>query len=128
MVLEASPDIIAAYSEGEEGIYGAGGTIAECKQNVLDGIAFMQEAMSEDQLPDVLKGDYEIAYKYDVESLLRYYKGILSNAALERLTGINQKQMHHYASGLRRPSPRTAKKIEASLHDLGRELLSVRIA
>ncbi|MCF8370560.1 MAG: hypothetical protein K9H64_02985 [Bacteroidales bacterium] len=29
--------------------------------------------------------------------------GILSNSALERLTGINQKQMQHYASGLRKP-------------------------
>lgn len=32
-------------------------------------------------------------------SLLNYYKGIIINAALERMTGNNQKQLQHYATG-----------------------------
>jgi len=59
---------------------------------------------------------------------MQYYKGILSNSALERLTGINQKQLHHYASGLKKPRIEQRKKIETALHDLCRELLSINIA
>jgi len=84
--------------------------------------------MSEDQVPEVFKGDYELVYKYDTESLLKYYKGILTNSALERLTNINQRQMHHYASGKSRPRKAQRQKIQNALHDLGRELLSIQIA
>ena len=36
--------------------------------------------------------------------------------ALEKLTGINQKQLHHYATGLRKPREAQRKKIETALH------------
>jgi len=128
MIVEASRDSIGAYSEGDEGIYGMGDTIAECKQSVQNAIDTMKEFYREHELPEVLKGEYELVYKYDTESLLRYYKGILTNSAIERLSGINQKQIQHYASGLRRPTKKTAKKIENALHRLGRELQAVRLA
>ena len=47
--------------------------------------------------------------------------------ALERLTGINQKQLHHYLAGYRKPREPQRKKIENALHNLGRELLAVRL-
>jgi hypothetical protein len=58
---------------------------------------------------------------------LDYYKGIFTNAALERITGINQKQIQHYASGLKKPRPAQVKKIESALHNLGAELMSVEL-
>jgi len=128
IILEASKNCFGAYSEGDEGIYGAGDTIEECKQSVQDAIDSIKEFMSKDQIPEVLKGKYEIVYKYDIESILNYYKGILTNSAIERLSGINQKQLHHYASGLKKPRIEQRKKIETALHDLGRELLSIKIA
>jgi len=128
IVIEASKDCIGAYSEGDEGIFGVGDTIEECKQSVQDAIYSIKEFISKDQVPEVLKGEYEIVYKYDTKSLLQYYKGILTNSALERLTGINQRQMYHYATGIRRPTKKTTEKIETALHDLGRELLNVKLA
>jgi len=128
IIIEASKDCFGAYSEGDEGIFGVGDTIEECKQSVQDAIYSIKEFMSKDQVPEVLKGDYEIVYKYDTKSLLQYYKGILTNSALERLTGINQRQMHHYAVGIRKPTKKTTEKIENALHDLGRGLLTLKLA
>jgi hypothetical protein len=71
----------------------------------------------------ILNGKYTIVHKYDAESFLRHYKGIFTNSALERITGINQKQFQHYASGLKKPRPTQAKKIQEALHKLGSELL-----
>jgi hypothetical protein len=65
--------------------------------------------------------------KFDTESLLQYYKGIFNAPAFERLTGINQKQIHHYSSGLKNPREAQKKKIEKALHDLGEELLAVEL-
>jgi len=42
--------------------------------------------------------------------VLNYYKGIFTLSALERLTGINQKQLQHYASGLRNTSTKAKPK------------------
>ena len=55
------------------------------------------------------------------------YKGIFTNSALERITGINQKQFQHYASGLKKPRAAQAKKIESALHKLGSELLALEL-
>lgn len=63
----------------------------------------------------------------DVESVLDFYSGIFTKAGLERITGINQKQLWHYASGARKPRPEQAVKLESALHKLGEELLAISL-
>ena len=74
-----------------------------------------------------MKGKYKLVFRFDTESLLNYYKGVFSNSALERITGINQRQLQHYASGLKKPRTVQLKKIENALHKLGGELLAVEL-
>lgn len=124
IIIEKSIDSYGAYAENVEGIYGAGDTVEEVKQSVLDGIETLKTL---DKYPSILKGEYTIVYHYDTESLLNYYKGILSNPAIEKITGINQKQIAHYASGLKKPRPAQRKKIEEGLHRLGKELLAIEL-
>ena len=69
--------------------------------------------------------DLEFEFTYDTPSFLEYYSEKLSLAGLGRLTGINRKQLSHYLTGLRRPSPKTVKKIEESLHAFGKEISEV---
>jgi hypothetical protein len=49
------------------------------------------------------------------------YLPVLSNA------GINQRQLQHYASGLKKPREAQVKKIESALHKLGEELMSIEM-
>lgn len=126
IIIEKSSDSYGAYSENVQGIYGAGDTPEECKQSILDAIETVK-TFDDKEVPNILKDDYYITYKFDTVSLLGYYKGIFTNAALERMTGINRKQIQHYASGLRKPRPATRQKLETSLHKLGKELLSVEL-
>ena len=77
--------------------------------------------------PSFLYEEFTLIYKFDVESLLEYYEGIFTKSALERLTKINQKQLSHYANGLRKPRLEQRKKIERALHKLGKELLTVEL-
>lgn len=124
IIIEKSSDSFGAYSENVSGIYGAGDTAEECKQSVLDAIETLKEL---DSCPIELKEDYKIVYKFDAISLLNYYKGVFTNSALEKITGINQKQIQHYTSGHRKPRPEQRKKIENALHNLGKELLAVEL-
>ena len=127
IVIEKSADHYAAYAEKVEGVYGAGDTVEEAKASVLKGITLLKKHNKKENVPAILKGDFELTYQFDVQSFMNYYKKIFTNAALERLTGINQKQLQHYASGLKKPRPAQAKKIETALHNLGKELLTVEL-
>ncbi|MDR3226219.1 MAG: antitoxin HicB [Prevotellaceae bacterium] len=122
----ASSDYFGAFAENCQGIYGAGSTVQEAKENVLEGLKLFVKHNA-NNLPEILKGEYEIVYKYDTQSFLNYYNKIFTNVALERLTGINQKLLHHYSSGLKKPREAQRKKIEKALHNLGKELLAVEL-
>jgi predicted RNase H-like HicB family nuclease len=127
VVIAASKDTYAAYSDDAPGIWGEGFTVAEAKQSFLDAIELTKEHNAEEHIPDIIKGEYQIVWKMDVESLIAYYKGIFTSAALERITGINQRQLSHYATGLKKPRPNQRKKIEDALHKLGSDLLAVEL-
>ncbi|OKL42095.1 type II toxin-antitoxin system HicB family antitoxin [Pontibacter flavimaris] len=127
IIIEKTDDLYSAYAENVEGVYGGGETVAEAKQSVVDAIRLLKQYNAEEGVPAVLKGEYELVYRFDTVSLLNYYKGIITNAALERMTGINQKQLQHYATGLKKPRRPQAKKIEHALHELGKELLAVEL-
>ena len=127
IIVEKSADYYDAYSDNCDGIYGAGATVEEAKENVLKGLELLINSRDKKDLPAILQGDYSIEFQFDTQSFLNYYNKIFSNVALERLTGVNQKQLHHYSTGLKRPREAQKRRIETALHGLGRELLAVRL-
>jgi predicted RNase H-like HicB family nuclease len=127
IVLEKTKDGYSAYAENAEGVYGAGKTADEAKQSIIEAIRLLKKYNKPANVPAILRADYKLVYRFDSESLLNYYKGIFSNAALERITGINQRQIQHYAAGLKKPREAQLKKIENALHKLGSELMAVEL-
>ncbi len=127
IIIERSSDSFTSYAENVAGVYGQGDTVEEAKKSALAGIDLLVKYNESENIPSILKGDYEIVYKFDTESFLNFYKKIFTNAALERMTGINQKQFQHYASGLKKPRLAQIKKIESAMHSLGKELISVEL-
>ncbi len=111
------------------GCVSTGDTPEEMKNNIRDAIAFHVQSSLEDGdlIPAIFKTKYELVFKFDAKSLLNYYKGIFTNAAFERITGINQKQIQHYSTGHRNPRPAQVKRIEQALHSLGAELMDIEL-
>lgn len=104
-------------------------TLSEMKKNIKEAIEFHVESSLEDGdiIPEVFKGEYELEFKLSTEALLNAYSDIFTKAALSRITGINQRQLWHYASGMRKPRPAQCKRIEDGLHRLGAELLTIGV-
>jgi len=121
----ASSDHYGAYAENCEGIYAGGSNIQDVKANLLESIRLMKKEWPDERIPEFLKGEYEIEYKYDVASFLKYYSGIMTLSGLSRLTGINQGLLSHYVNGLKKPRKETIEKIESSIRKFGRELSQV---
>ena len=126
IIIEKTSDFYSAYAENVEGIYGAGATVQKTKESVLKSLELYVK-YNRKKLPKILQGDYSVKYRFDAQSLLNYYKGIFTNASLEKITGINQKQIQHYASGLKKPRELQKRKIQTGLRNLAKELQSIEL-
>ena len=128
-VIERTETNYGAYVEEIDGVGGLGNTLAEVKESLKEGLVVLKEACEDygDPVPEELQGPYEIVFRMDTRSFLQMYCKIFTKSALERLTGINQKQLWHYANGKSTPRPAQVKKIETALHRLGEELLSLEL-
>ena len=124
IIIEKSSDFYDAYAENCDGIYGAGNTVEEAKQNVLEGLHLFIK-YNKDNLPEILQDEYNIEYHFDVHSFLKHYSNVFTKSALQRMTGINQTQLTHYVSGFRKPSYKTIKKLDTAINGLSKELSQV---
>lgn len=104
------------------GIIGTGATVKKAKEDFMAGYEEMKGFIEE-------RGEHfeeaEISFKYDVPSFLQEYAAAFTLAGLERITGVNQKQLGHYISGYRHPSPKTARKIESGIRAFCQQLSAV---
>jgi predicted RNase H-like HicB family nuclease len=129
VTVEQSENNYSACIEILPGCVTTGKTMSELKRNMYEAVEFHLEGMTEDKIdiPEPFNEEYKLIFRFDTECLLAHYKGIITNSALERLTGINQRQLQRYASGKSRPMRPQQIKIQKALHRLGKELLEVEL-
>lgn len=118
-----------AYIPEVDGVVATSGSIEKIKEAIKEALEFHIEGSLQDNdpLPEVLFGDYELDFHYSTEALLNHFSDIFTKAALERITGINQRQLWFYAAGKRKPRPEQRRRIEKGLHELGKELLDISL-
>lgn len=104
-------------------------TFEELIKEAEETLRFHVEGMLEDgdDVPQWLRdGDYELEYNYiDVATMLRACEAYASLAAISRASGINQNQLSHYATGLKRPRPEQRRRIVDGIHHIGARLMAV---
>jgi predicted RNase H-like HicB family nuclease len=109
------------------GCVATGSTFRELKRNLNEAIELHLEGMREDleQIPSQFENNWVLEFRFSAEALLNAYNSIFTKAALSRITGINERQLWHYAAGVRKPRPEQVKRIEKGIHELGQELLTL---
>lgn len=127
-VIERAENNFSAYVRELDGIAVTGLTIDGIKTSIIEAVDILVEECKEDNLPipEILQGEYDFIFEIDVKSFLQIYEGIFTKSGLERLTGINQKQLWHYSKGTI-PRPAQRIKIQNALHKLGEELLTIQL-
>lgn len=127
--------IIERASDGTYDVYcpdeifsGAGETVAEAKEDMIKQMKLFKDTAKEEGLryPEFLDSGFEISYSFDVKSLMAYYvnSGILTLAGIEKLTGINKKQLWAYLNGTT-PRKNQCRRIEDGLHKLANDLNAI---
>jgi predicted RNase H-like HicB family nuclease len=111
------------------GCISTGYTLDELEQSMKEAVPFHLEGQKESGgfIPEEFNEEYELVFKLSVEAMLNAYSNIFTKAALSRITGINERQLWHYAAGVRKPRPEQRRRIEEGIHNLAQKLLAVQL-
>ncbi|MFI3332826.1 MAG: antitoxin HicB [Rikenellaceae bacterium] len=117
--VEYSEKNLSAYIDGAP-IFTVGNNLDDVKSNITEAI----DLYLEDNLAplDMFIGEYELQFKIDIVTFLNYYSNIFTKAALSRITGINERQLWHYAAGVHKPRKAQLEKIQKGIVTLTKEL------
>jgi predicted RNase H-like HicB family nuclease len=107
------------------GLLGQGKTVSEAIADFYNSYSEIQTMYKTDgkECPSL-----EFDFIYDMPSFLQYYAYAFTLSGLERITGVNQRQLSHYINGVKVPSEKTVRKIENRIHLFGKEISSVNFA
>ena len=103
-------------------------TLDGLKKDFEESLQFHIEGCvhSGDKLPEwLILGQYELDYMLETSALLHSLDGVLTRSAIARVSGINERQIGHYASGHRTPRPQQRERIINGIHRISQDLAMV---
>ena len=106
------------------GLNGTGRSVEEAKEDLMEAYEEIKEISAEAGEPFE---ELQFDYTYDIPSFLQYYAYALSLAGLERISGINQRQLSHYINGTSKPRKATVDRFTNNLKAFARELYSIEL-
>jgi hypothetical protein len=126
VIVEYAGDNLSAYIN-DLPIVAVGRNLNLLKRDITDAIQVYKESCAElgVETSDLVKGDYELSFVMDATTFIDYYCNIFTKAALSRITGINERQLWHYAAGLHKPRKRQLERIQRGVQSLTEELNSI---
>lgn len=122
VIVEHAGKNLSAYIKGVP-IVTVGNDLSEIEHNMREAIDLYLEDNPEPC--EILTGEYELKFRLDTATFINYYSGIFTKAALSRITGINERQLWHYAAGVHKPRRKQAEKIQQGITSLTKELEAV---
>lgn len=124
VIVEHAGKNLSAYIENAP-IITVGNDIKEIESNMKEAIELYLED-NPNPCP-VLSGEFELKFKIDAATFINYYSNIFTKAALSRITGINERQLWHYAAGVHKPRKTQLAKIQNGIKTLTTELSSISL-
>jgi hypothetical protein len=120
-------DNYGAWIDSLPGCVAVAHTYDALKKEIAKSVEMHIAAMKEDgdETPDEFKDEYTLAFKMNTRALLHHYNGIFTQAGLSRITGINQRQIGHYATGHSVPRESQRRKIVDGIRHLLEEFETV---
>jgi len=124
VTIEHAGKNLSAFIDGAP-VITVGNDLNEIKRNIREAIALYLE---DNPHPcEMLRGDYELKFKLDTPTFINYYSDIFTKAALSRITGINERQLWHYAAGAHKPRKSQVDKIRHGIGELTKELEAIEL-
>ena len=128
VIVEHAGNNLSAYIEGAP-VITVGNDVKEIEKNMKEAVELYLDSCNEMNIApvEILQGEFTLKFKIDAATFINYYSSIFTNAALSRITGINERQLWHYAAGVHKPRRRQLEKIQKGIQSLSRELSAINL-
>lgn len=128
VIVEHAGNNLSAYIEGAP-VMTVGNDVKEIEKNMKEAVKLYLESCQEMNIApvEVLQGEFTLKFKIDAATFINYYSSIFTKAALSRITGINERQLWHYAAGVHKPRKQQLEKIQKGINSLLEELAAINL-
>lgn len=128
VIVENAKNHLSAYIEGAP-VITVGNDMKEIEKNMKEAVELYLDSCKEMNIApvEVLQGEFTLKFKIDAATFINYYSNIFTKAALSRITGINERQLWHYAAGVHKPRKQQLEKIQKGINALTEELSAINL-
>nr|DAH02488.1 MAG TPA: antitoxin [Caudoviricetes sp.] len=128
VIVENAGDNLSAYIEGAP-VMTVGNDVKVIEKNMKEAVELYLESCKDMNIApvEVLQGEFTLKFKIDAATFINYYSSIFTKAALSRITGINERQLWHYAAGVHKPRKQQLEKIQRGINALTEELSAIKL-
>lgn len=128
VIVEHAGNNLSAYIEGAP-VITVGNDVKEIEKNMKEAVELYLESCKEMNIApvEILQGEFTLKFKIDAATFINYYSSIFTKAALSRITGINERQLWHYAAGVHKPRKQQLEKIQKGINALTEELSAINL-
>lgn len=128
VIVEHAGNNLSAYIEGAP-VITVGSDVKEIEKNMKEAVELYLDSCKEMNIApvEVLQGEFTLKFKIDAATFINYYSSIFTKAALSRITGINERQLWHYAAGVHKPRKQQLEKIQKGINALTEELAAINL-
>ena len=128
VIVEHAGNNLSAYIEGAP-VITVGNDVKEIEKNMKEAVELYLESCKKMNIApvEILQGEFTLKFKIDAATFINYYSSIFTKAALSRITGINERQLWHYAAGVHKPRKQQLEKIQKGINALTEELSAINL-
>lgn len=128
VIVEHAGNNLSAYIEGAP-VMTVGNDVKEIEKNMKEAVELYLDSCNEMNIApvEILQGEFTLKFKIDAATFINYYSSIFTKAALSRITGINERQLWHYAAGVHKPRKQQLEKIQKGINALTEELAAINL-
>lgn len=128
VIVEHAGNNLSAYIEGAP-VITVGNDVKEIEKNMKEAVQLYLDSCKEMNIApvEILQGEFTLKFKIDAATFINYYSSIFTKAALSRITGINERQLWHYAAGVHKPRKQQLEKIQKGINALTEELAAINL-
>lgn len=128
VIVEHAGNNLSAYIEGTP-VITVGNDVKEIEKNMKEAVELYLDSCNEMNIApvEILQGEFTLKFKIDAATFINYYSSIFTKAALSRITGINERQLWHYAAGVHKPRKQQLEKIQKGINALTEELAAINL-
>lgn len=128
VIVEHAGNNLSAYIKGAP-VITVGNDVKEIEKNMKEAVELYLDSCKEMNIApvEVLQGEFTLKFKIDAATFINYYSSIFTKAALSRITGINERQLWHYAAGVHKPRKQQLEKIQKGINALTEELSAINL-